>query len=530
MQNMNRRSEKGIALVLSILALLLLTAIAAGMMYMSTTERQVNNNFRQEEKSYFAARAGVEEVRDRMLFTTPNTICPNATPGVAPCLLPSTLPTPAGGTLYVLQTGVTMANDVKNFASPNADDEFCHDFAFGGMTAQPANVRCTNLPNSANWANSIASVAPFPLDYKWVRVTLKANNSNAYPVDGNAANGAIVCWDGVSEKPLPGGTANCGAMIPVANPVYLVTALAVSPNGSRRLVQQELAQTPIASQPGGLFATGVGCPALTLAGNAITHSFNSATEGVPTNPPSNVVNINGDIGANGGVAVNGSSAAVNGSVSSTLPASVGACPASAVSVSGHPSIAAQVQLPSPFSPPTPPAPNPLPPTTAQNLGNTTITPGSYGNVSITSHDTLTLTGGTVANPAVYTFNSISEAGQGTIAVTGPVVINIAGVGQATVLSLTGGGFANSSNVPSYMTFNYGGTGTINMQGGSGAYFALNAPQSTLNLQGNSAFYGQALAGTINVAGTPDFYWDTAANTPPPNATSFYEISLRELSY
>ncbi|HEY8671120.1 MAG TPA: PilX N-terminal domain-containing pilus assembly protein, partial [Terriglobales bacterium] len=77
MQNMNRRSEKGIALVLSILALLLLTAIAAGMMYMSTTERLVNNNFRQEEKSYFAARAGVEEVRDRMLFTTPNSICTN---------------------------------------------------------------------------------------------------------------------------------------------------------------------------------------------------------------------------------------------------------------------------------------------------------------------------------------------------------------------------------------------------------------------------------------------------------------------
>ena len=99
-----------------------------------------------------------------------------------------------------------------------------------------------------------------------------------------------------------------------------------------------------------------------------------------------------------------------------------------------------------------------------------------------------------------------------------------------MLSLTGGGFANSSNIPSYMTFNYGGTGAIAMQGGSGAYFVLNAPQSSLSLQGNSAFYGQALAGTITVAGTPDFYWDTAANTPPPNANSYYEISLRELSY
>ncbi len=70
----NRHNEKGIALILSILALLLLSAIAVGMMYMSTTEASINANFKAEETEYFAARAGVEEVRDRMLPSNPNTI------------------------------------------------------------------------------------------------------------------------------------------------------------------------------------------------------------------------------------------------------------------------------------------------------------------------------------------------------------------------------------------------------------------------------------------------------------------------
>ena len=74
MKIVNRRRESGVALLLSILALLLLSAIAAGMMYMANTETLVSNNFRQEEKVYFAARSGVEEVRDRMFPGNPNTI------------------------------------------------------------------------------------------------------------------------------------------------------------------------------------------------------------------------------------------------------------------------------------------------------------------------------------------------------------------------------------------------------------------------------------------------------------------------
>jgi hypothetical protein len=186
---------------------------------------------------------------------------------------------------------------------------------------------------------------------------------------------------------------------------------------------------------------------------------------------------------------------------------------------------------SPYVPTTPTIPPHTPTSTKYKNGNTTLTAGTYGDIQITASATLTLTGGTTSNPAVYNFNSISEAGQGTLAVTGPVVINIAGVGQTTVLDLSGGGFSNTTNVPSDLIINYGGTGTVKLAGGSGAYFELNAPLAALTLVGNSTFYGSAVAQTITVSGSPSFYWDLATIPPPTtNYNPFNEIAMRELSY
>src|SRR5207248_10017527 len=117
MRTINRQREQGIALLLSILCLLLLTAVAAGMMYRSATETAINGNFKSEESAYFAARAGVEEVRDRILPTNANTI--NAS-------LPTALPSGAGGVLYVLN--VVSAAISTNCPSPSLDDELCPHF------------------------------------------------------------------------------------------------------------------------------------------------------------------------------------------------------------------------------------------------------------------------------------------------------------------------------------------------------------------------------------------------------------------
>lgn len=537
MKRTNRKKEQGISLLLAMLALLLMTAIAAGMMFMSSTEKSIDTNFKAEETAYFAARGGVEEVRDRMLPTNTNTISP---------LLPASLPSAGGGVLYILQSGVTMAN-VTSISSTNplADDELCHDWgtsAFGGMTYQPANVRCVDLPAGTAWYTPqqttctggtpcTVSVAPYSLEYKWVRVTQKANYSSAYTVDGSQPGANQVCWNGTSEVARPTTIASCNAMTPNASPVYLVTALAVMPSGARRIVQQEIAQAPPVTTPNdGYFATGTGCTALNIAGNASTGSFNTGAAGyTPTNPPSNVANSNGNVGANGSVAVGGSSTAVNGTIATNLPASLGACPANGVSKSGNPVMGPLAHLPNQYFPPVPPLPNPLPPQSNVTYRNTTLGPGAYGNVTL--QGSVALNGGTAGNPAVYTMNSLAFNGNANVTINGPIIINLAGVGQTTVLSMTGGSFSNNTYVPSNFQINYGGSGSMTIAGGTAAYAVINAPNAAISFHGGSNFYGSAVGATIDDQGGTGLYWDTSLHTPPPaNSNNFYEISQRELSY
>jgi len=500
----------------------LLTAIGMGMMFMSSTESSISSNFKAEETAYFSARAGVEEVRDRMLPSNLNTIA---------AVLPTSMPGGPTGLLYVLQNGVA-ASDVTNLTSTNpiADDELCHDFTFGGMSSTPANVRCSTLPAGGGWYTTTASVAPYPLDYKWVRVTLKANNSSPYVVDSAQPAANRVCWNGISEVVLPSAVASCSALTPIANPVFMVTSLAVTQTGARRLVQQEISQTPIAGFPYGLFATGTGCGALGLSGGGKTYGFNSAAENPPTNPPSNYTTSGGNIGSNGNISLSGGTTAVNGTTSSAI-GGIGNCnQGNGITQSGGATYGTAATIP-PQSLPVPPMPNPLPPTTNLTVNSSgPLAPGSYGNVNITGGATITLAGGTPGNPAVYTFNSISLAGGSTLVITGPVVFNIAGVGQTNAVDFSGGGFENNTFVPGNFVINYGGSNKVTLSGGSAAFAVIIAPNAGISVTGGSNFYGQVIGNTISVTGGTNIYFDQSLNTPGPNNNAFYEISLRELSY
>src|SRR5207247_10962161 len=201
MRKINRQREQGIALLLSILCLLLLTAVAAGMMHLPATETAINGKFKSEESAYFAARAGVEEVRDRILPANANTINPS---------LPTALPTGAGGVLYVLN-GVSAAN-ITNNTSPYFDDELCHDFTAIGSwyESTSTNQRCTTLPSGSTWytcvpstcsaSNSAYATSAFLLEYNWVRLILKTTDSTAYAVNGNRADTFQVSWTGTSQR------------------------------------------------------------------------------------------------------------------------------------------------------------------------------------------------------------------------------------------------------------------------------------------------------------------------------------------
>ena len=80
----NRNNEKGIALLIVLMALFLVAAVGMGMIYMSNTETSINANYRDTQLAFFSMRGGLEEMRDRMRTSAPNPITlPTAMPGSA---------------------------------------------------------------------------------------------------------------------------------------------------------------------------------------------------------------------------------------------------------------------------------------------------------------------------------------------------------------------------------------------------------------------------------------------------------------
>src|SRR5689334_2599549 len=64
-----KSNEKGMAFIVAIFALMLISAVAFGMMYMSSTDTSINANYRAEQQAYFASEAGLQEARDRLWWS-----------------------------------------------------------------------------------------------------------------------------------------------------------------------------------------------------------------------------------------------------------------------------------------------------------------------------------------------------------------------------------------------------------------------------------------------------------------------------
>ena len=260
--SVRRQRESGTALIIVMLLLLLVSAVGLGIMYMSSTETSINGNYRDSQLAFFAMRSGLEEVRDRM-----------RTNSVSPVTPPAVMPGNANSILYIINpAGAGDVVDPITAGNPYFDDEFCHE-AFSGMAlANPGtNVPCTAAPPSGSVAAYVNSTAPnantaSALKYKWARITLKqnqtfANGNPAAFVDSTQPAATQVCYQTLSgqEVPLsliPGGPyPSCAAAQTAgqdASPIYVATSLAITPKGSRRMGQYEMASLNVTPPPAAL--------------------------------------------------------------------------------------------------------------------------------------------------------------------------------------------------------------------------------------------------------------------------------------
>src|SRR5467141_2266538 len=97
MKNLNglrrRRSQAGVALLIAIFVLMLISVTAIALIISSGTETALAGNYRSSASTYYAALAGIEEARGRLLPSNPDYL--------GPALAALGTPLPLGSVLYI---------------------------------------------------------------------------------------------------------------------------------------------------------------------------------------------------------------------------------------------------------------------------------------------------------------------------------------------------------------------------------------------------------------------------------------------
>src|SRR2546425_11172272 len=156
--NTINRNQRGIALMVVLFALLLLSVVGLGMMYSTNMETSINGNYRDKQGASYAALAGLQEARERIRvnsYDASNNPIYSITP---PLALPSTAASSkckdnsginAGCIIYI----VSDASKVKPWDTANTyyDTELCQEHT-GIVTQGTAGVPCSGVvPTGSAW-------------------------------------------------------------------------------------------------------------------------------------------------------------------------------------------------------------------------------------------------------------------------------------------------------------------------------------------------------------------------------------------
>jgi Tfp pilus assembly protein PilX len=471
---MTRSSESGIAMIITLFMVLILSLLGSTLMYVARTETLSSLNYQTMSQVRYAAESGVHSAANHILVPA-TYVPPPGTAGADPLAAYDTTTSPVrfNGADVVLSSDPTVASNYPVGAVRDA---------FAAATQGTLNVDSGSVGYTA--VARLMSMRTINDAFTGLPVTLQT-----WEITGTGSVGGV-------------GAAR----------------LQVSATIERQ-------DTPIYKYAA--FATDNGCDALKFGGNAHTDSYDSTAAlggaGTPTISASG-----GNVGTNGNLDELGNST-IAGTLS-TPRSGVGLCSANNVTaLTGNLAgvTGGIVQLSQAITYPTPPAPSPLPPTTGINFSKNggcpagagpycsasangaTFTPPSastvvtLGNVSATAQAVLHLSAG------IYVVNSISLASQVEIVVDGPgpVIFQVAGVGVTTPIDMTGGSTTNTTFNPSALQFIYGGTGAVKLAGGSSSAALLYAPLATVTVTGNNDFYGAVVAGKVTDMGVAAIHYD-----------------------
>jgi len=230
----NRKSERGVALLIAIFALLLVSVVAIALIISSGTDSALAGNYRSSANAYYAAMAGLEEARGRLLPTNGNCI---QVPVNGNCNQQPLALLPLNQVFYIVNpaAGEVVAPEATGNPATYPDLQYKQEFGVDVSTRA-----VTKVP-------SISAMAGLPgPNFKWVRINAfteqaMGNGGPGVDVDSNSTIDSTipVFYDPANQtlaKPSP------GLIVQTIRPVTAVqaleiTSLAVLPGGTQKMLQ-----------------------------------------------------------------------------------------------------------------------------------------------------------------------------------------------------------------------------------------------------------------------------------------------------
>jgi hypothetical protein len=214
-------------------AVLLVSLAAISLLLSAGTETALAGNYRSSASAYYAASAGLEEARGRLLSKNPDFF--NNT-------FANFIPTAGTPQLAVGQVRyITNPIAAENVLTVYPDTEYDLEFGAGSLAAASGAGNVKTIP-SVSTVTSGGTTYQGPL-FKWVRINPATEKSINVDVDndGNGNDSTTPLYYDPAHLDA-GGNPSPSLIVSAAPPstafqVFEVTSLAVLPNGSQKLLQ-----------------------------------------------------------------------------------------------------------------------------------------------------------------------------------------------------------------------------------------------------------------------------------------------------
>jgi Tfp pilus assembly protein PilX len=556
-QNMR---EHGVALILTLLSILILSLLATGMISSTQSEMWSTSSYRKTAQARYIAEAGAQQTVNWLTNTLATSSAINllsnttdfnlaASPvqyigGSGGCSASSPCPVRMTSTKSNMLGGITDTISTFDSTSQGFESGFSTTL---GTTAQKTAGIFSSIDSSGN--SSFTAAAQL----------IEAHNTG---------NGWTTKWKITSQ-----GTV--GVVQPATVQVVEIVENLKLTAGSN--------PTPISSIQYGAFATSATCGAITINGGSSVASYNSSTQAGVANPSWSY--SGGSIATLGNISLTGSgyvygnvyapgynlgnSAAtvyypygVSGGGASPYNNGSQACSSSKMYAVNEDNSGSAIQcvtntsnctnkasqMPSTYTATTYPSADMMVGNTVvsvpanaascsfnvicsggsgyyssqlgQYVSSETLTPSTtssvvnYGVVSLGGATTTTLNAGS------YFMDTLNVGGSASVNISSsPVIIYVLDAsGSSTPINITGGSFSNAGGTPANLTFIYNGTQEVHIGSiSSNTLFAsIYAPNASIVFDGNGSIYGAVIGKTVSVTGGGHIIYDTSLASTTTN--------------